>query len=297
MVTAQAIDLIEAAGRKLWPAFTIDDHNRAPITACSAWLAREHHQGIDLTKGLLFIGHVGTGKTMLLRSIREAMMQSTGRQFGIRSTTELVRRFSEYGWEDIEPWITTPHAAFDDLCTEGQAVHYGERVNLMAQVIEARYERMMSAVDYRFTHFTTNMGTAVLRERYGDRAYDRLQQMCNVIDLGSTADAVNRRKGSSAPEPRPEPVSADNVYTAMHPDVAARIGAALGRAVKEVSVNQRPKSQSAEEHMAQFRERLAYMDRDQLGQLRDRLAERNVGESYVVPYLEAIDGAVDKLDR
>lgn len=109
--------------------------------------------------------------------------------------------------------------------------------------------------------------------------------------------AIDRRKGAPAPEPVHEPVSADNVYQVMHPDVAARIGAALGRAVREISPKDGRRSQSAEDHMAQFRERLKYMDLDQLDQLRTRVEDNNKGESYALPYLAAIDEQMKVTDE
>lgn len=297
MTTTEAITLIETCGRQLCPDFTIDDHNRQPITTVAAWLAREGRQGMDLNKGLLLVGNVGSGKTLLMRAVRSAMQQAYGSQFGMRPCSEMVRAFTDGGYSDIEGWMTAPHVCFDDLGTESEAVHYGKRTNLMAEVIEVRYDRLQSGRKC-WTHITTNLGTDQIRERYGERAFSRLRHMTNLVDLGAGSVAKDRRQSATAPVFKPEPVIAHNVYTAVHPDIAARIRAALPPKVKTLRIegDAHPKSETQSEHLQQFVRELPGKSREYLMDGMERIKAKN-SELVARPYILAIEDELASRER
>lgn len=230
MKTVDAIDLITAKARETCPDWIMDADNEQVVTSIAAWLAREPRQNIDLNKGILLVGNVGTGKSLLLRAVREAMRDAYGTQFGMRTCAEMVRSYSDQGYDDLERWMIAPHVCFDDLGAEGEAIHYGKRTNIMAEVIEARYDRMGSGKKC-WTHLSTNLGTDQIQERYGARVASRLRHMCNLLDLGASAKARDRRADAPGPN-RLEPVNADNLYMVVHPKIAERLQAALAPAIE-----------------------------------------------------------------
>lgn len=79
----------------------------------------------------------------------------------------------------------------DDLGTETvPSKRFGEEKNVMAEILLARYESLLYAVNNEspeinpmnyITHVTTNLTGPKLIELYGDRINDRLKEMCNVI--------------------------------------------------------------------------------------------------------------------
>lgn len=288
MTTTEALNLIEACGKQLCTEFAIDEQNRQPVTTVAAWLAREGRQGMDLNKGLLLVGNVGSGKTLLMRSVRAAMQQAYGSQFGLRPCAEMVRAFSDGGYGDIEGWMTAPHVCFDDLGTESEAVHYGKRTNLMAEVIEARYDRLQSGRKC-WTHLTTNLGTDQIRDRYGERAFSRLRHMTNLVDLGAGSVAKDRRQTATAPAFKPEPVNADNVYTAVHPDIASRILAMMPPRVKTLRIDREPVERPTQESdVARFVTKIKSASEQDLRAAKDYFI-KSYPEAECGPYLRAID--------
>lgn len=73
----------------------------------------------------------------------------------------------------VDEWI------FDDLGTEQKANNYGKATEIFKRIIEDRYDKW-KYTGLR-THFTTNLDNKEMIERYGERAYDRLKEMCSLI--------------------------------------------------------------------------------------------------------------------
>lgn len=177
--------------------YIIDQDNRGIFQLlCEYFTANDafSQHGYDLKKGILLCGDVGRGKTELMLMFRQNQLQSYG-VVGCRSITD---DFTDNGGEDVERFYTNkkleanhkygqPYSGycFDDLGTEAESVvHYGNRKNMMAEIILNRYD---SKMDFHYTHITTNLNAEDIRSRYGSRCADRMRQMFNVIAFPLTA--------------------------------------------------------------------------------------------------------------
>lgn len=150
--------------------------------------------GLRLNKGLMLFGHVGTGKTEMMKLFMLNQVQS----FGMVSCRAITDDFTQAGEEEVERFNTNrknavPHKfgqeysgwCFDDLGTESIPVlHYGNKKNMMADIILNRYD---SKMNYRFTHVTTNLTAEQITLSYGSRVLDRMREMFNLITFPSTA--------------------------------------------------------------------------------------------------------------
>lgn len=287
MTTTEAIELIKSKAQELCPGWAMDDDNSQVVITAAAWLAREGRQGMDLNKGLLIVGNVGTGKTMLMRIVRAVMRDAYGTQFGIRSCQEMVRTFSEEGYDGISDWMNAPHVCFDDLGAEQSGAHYAVKTNLMAEVIETRYSNLTSGRKC-WTHFTTNLGTDKLKDHLGQRAYSRLRHMCNLLDLGASSSAIDRRANAAGVEIPLVPRNADNVYSAIHPEVAARLKAMLGKSERLIKADA-PKPPSREQDMQVLAEGLRSLETAEIEEFKAKIENRYSDQPAIVnPYLKIV---------
>lgn len=301
MRTEQALELMQAVAAKNGTPLVIDDDNRKAMTLCAAWLARERSEGIDVNKGLMIVGHVGSGKTTLMRVLREAMREAYGAQFGIRSCSDMVRGFTDNGSEAIEAWITAPHVCFDDLGTEPlESVNYGNRKNVMKDVLEARYERMGRG-EKAWTHLTTNLSPANIATNYGERCASRLRQIVNVIDLGASAESRDRRRTAPAPMPN-KAVDADNIYSVIHPNIAAKMGEMIAPIVAKLKADRPVEmkvAHSAERDREGFAMRCAEMSTEQLNAYRESYLKQypmnTQGHTEAMLYVAIIDAEVKRI--
>ena len=67
---------------------------------------------------------------------------------------------------------------FDDLGIENTLNHFGEKINVMEEILTARYD-----IKHIKTHFTSNINSAELKEKYGPRLASRMRQMFNTINF------------------------------------------------------------------------------------------------------------------
>jgi len=68
---------------------------------------------------------------------------------------------------------------------------YGNKVCVMAHIISERYKGLKTGC---ITHITTNLTRSQISEIYGGRIESRINEMFNIINLGSKIDSVDYRK-------------------------------------------------------------------------------------------------------
>ena len=124
---------------------------------------------------LIIMGNTGTGKTTLALALADAI--------GIRnnspycySMTKLERTLSaDSTWFD-EVVNENRYIVLDDVGTESREISiYGNRIMLFNELVFARYDNRLPMI------ITTNLTTALLKERYGEKVVSRLNEMCDTL--------------------------------------------------------------------------------------------------------------------
>ena len=164
--------------------------------------------GIDPRKGILIRGNVGSGKSILFRTLRSCLIKEEYSRFFRKitfTTCESVSKqfmlggdkfIDKYGKGAVKFEYNKPvlsNVCFDDLGNEETKNHYGNYREVMKDIITERYDHYL---DHNLiTCFTTNLNMEEIEKRYDTRVKSRLEQMCNIIGIGSNKDSyIDRRK-------------------------------------------------------------------------------------------------------
>lgn len=145
----------------------------------------------SLEKGILLAGNFGVGKTWLMRLFAKNQRQV----YFIRTAKQIANDFETHGDESLEQYIkpfenaSNDSAMFyqkysglciDDMGTEDIKSHYGNRKNVIGDLIELRYPKGLMGVLF---HATTNLTSEQLSNYYGGRVISRLREQVNLIEL------------------------------------------------------------------------------------------------------------------
>lgn len=145
----------------------------------------------SLDKGLYVGGNFGVGKTWLMR-----LFQRNQRQvYTVQNAKAIADLFERDGDESIKQFIESPSLpsndvsnffhkvmglCIDDMGTEDIKNHYGNKKNVIGDLIELRYSRNQTG---QLLHITTNLTGQQMSDFYGGRVASRLRECMNIIDF------------------------------------------------------------------------------------------------------------------
>ncbi len=133
---------------------------------------------INVYKGILLLGPVGSGKTSLMTLIRDFF--PTSFRPILKSTRQVSYEFIKEGYEIIDQYGKSDKVfCFDDLGVESSLKHYGNECNTMGEILLSRYDQFIQFGT--ITHVTTNLNSVELEKMYGVRVRSRLREMFNLI--------------------------------------------------------------------------------------------------------------------
>lgn len=129
-------------------------------------------------KGVMVYGGTGTGKTLLFELIRRLIHVSSNKYFVMVNVLDVVKDFNIEGDTAFDE-NNIHNVLYDDIGTEQKGMYYGNRMEVMENLIQFRYNLFRNK--NIITHFTTNLTPEEIRVRYGERCYSRLKEMCHHI--------------------------------------------------------------------------------------------------------------------
>lgn len=190
-------EIIQAVGKSLYPDFDLSEPERRKIYEQVFYLFTDNRKMVDFGlvpgKGLLLIGNIGVGKTMMMKTMQVVLRESP-RRFRWVNCLE----FKDMLEDQMKPSeIKEMYGRglkcdlyIDDLgLGRSDFNRFGNVTNIISEILFERDELFVSD-GYR-THLSSNVPTTVksdappevksLERMYGDRILDRMKQMCNQI--------------------------------------------------------------------------------------------------------------------
>ena len=123
--------------------------------------------------GIVLCGTCGNGKTTLVRALQNALIYLKKRNICNYGMPIIDAREVECRQKECKEY---PLLAIEDMGKEpATKLDYGNVINPVIEVLEHRYNEQL------FTVISTNLTAKEIREKYGERIADRLNEMMNVI--------------------------------------------------------------------------------------------------------------------
>lgn len=145
----------------------------------------------SLDKGILLVGSIGVGKTVLMKLFSRNQRQV----FAMKTAKSIADMFQTEGEASLQQLLVCPplpvndssnfyHSkmglCIDDIGTEELKNHYGNRKNVVGDLIELRYANGNVGP---LLHLTTNLTGEQLKDFYGDRVASRLRETMNIMEI------------------------------------------------------------------------------------------------------------------
>ena len=168
---------------------------RDQIMTLIKWAYLIPDEGIDPTKGLLFKGNTGAGKTFMFRVFnyfrlidRLTILFNGKEDYPLKLNIVNVKRIAgEYqdpehgGSAVITKYSKMSCLVLDDIGAEDEiSLSFGNKVNVVEELISAREEYGM------LTFGTTNLNS--FSERYDDRTISRMISLFNIVAFKHSID-------------------------------------------------------------------------------------------------------------
>ncbi|WP_430813984.1 hypothetical protein [Carboxylicivirga sp. RSCT41] len=215
------IELIYKYGNDIVPGFYLNDIDVKVYDRVYRYFFKDQYfeslqPSYRLNKGLLVLGNVGVGKSVMLQVFYDVLKHYNRlysnipklkyfsseldkatehfQSFEIYKANDLSGLYSKSGYEIIEQHTVKSYMrqnginnkdyplsiCYDDLGAEEQySSHYGCKVNVLKEILLKRYDLFM-AKNMR-TIITTNLSSEQIQSYYGERVLSRLREMVNVV--------------------------------------------------------------------------------------------------------------------
>ena len=163
---------------------------------------------IEPRKGIVIFGNPGSGKSMLFRILKECvqsekivelndgkmvMEKQLFKKMSFHTCEHMAKFFMLKGEIELHRYgkDSIKNICFDDLGAEELRINYGNKKEVMVDLINERYDLFLNRG--LLTHFTTNLSPDEIGARYSNRVRSRIKHMCNILSLGIEENYKDRR--------------------------------------------------------------------------------------------------------
>lgn len=146
---------------------------------------------LNSKKGVLVVGSIGCGKTVLMKTIQRLLKDDVNRfrrvqekqLFDMLDDGVKVSEILELYGKRLNM-----NLYIDDICSRKPKNFYGNWVSIIEEIVLERYELFLNTG--LKTHFSSNTitkseNTESIESILGARTYDRITEMCNLVTWNS----------------------------------------------------------------------------------------------------------------
>jgi DNA replication protein DnaC len=195
--------MLYRAEKKFDKRFIIDDDNSFVFELLCRYFGEDQEffslcqsiglENASLKKGIFLAGNFGTGKTWMMNLFKQNQRQC----FAIRHAKEIANGYRSSKTPDdfLADWVTPIKNAvndatvfyqpelgicIDDIGTEDEKNNFGNKANVIGDLIELKYSAGIYGLNF---HATTNLTSEQLNNYYGGRVVSRMREIFNFIEL------------------------------------------------------------------------------------------------------------------
>ena len=144
----------------------------------------------SFNKGIMLIGGVGTGKTLIFKIFKEYTKMLHVNSFQVHYANEIIAKVRKDGSEVLNTYGDNVISGrpdpircyIDDIAARNENVKdYGNDLEVIKDILDTRYN-----VSQRYgtlTHISSNKYPSEMKNVYGVRIVDRMKEMFNIIEL------------------------------------------------------------------------------------------------------------------
>lgn len=178
--------------------YLLTNENEGVIKRLVLHLYGHSESKLNPKRGIYLCGPVGTGKTTLMELLSKWLVYVKRPSFAFVSCRDIQQEFATNGYKDLLRYTKLSYIhngrtrgpqngsityCFDDFGSEGNATFWGNKVNVMEEVLQDRYREFET--HGMITHMTSNLkvNTELMKKKYTDRVADRINGMFNIVEL------------------------------------------------------------------------------------------------------------------
>tara|TARA_R110002096_G_scaffold301212_1_gene496108 strand:- start:1185 stop:1763 length:579 start_codon:yes stop_codon:yes gene_type:complete len=117
-------------------------------------------------KGLFLIGNCGRGKSIIVTGVLPLIFNAKKGKILKPIAARKLHKITEY---------PSPFIVIDDIGTEEIVNDYGTKIDAVENAIFEAED------DLKLLLLTSNLDASAIKERYGERIYDRIKRLCLVV--------------------------------------------------------------------------------------------------------------------
>jgi len=142
----------------------------------------------DLNKGLMLIGQYGSGKTLILDFLQEVkgMFKIPGRHTNAYEICKLYDlEQKQKGFEGYSQLLNSGCLYIDEVGDEPLvSKSFGNEENVIYRTLKIKLDQIENQKEKDKIFMTSNLSIKEIKERYGDRVWDRIKGAMNIVVLG-----------------------------------------------------------------------------------------------------------------